>query len=90
MKRIAMSFFVLTMGSNVAPAQQDGLSFQLPRECLERHVPDPSKCVIQDGPPHRVYPVASKPNNSRLGAGGTTAPATTPAKGSGASIMTSR
>lgn len=36
-----------------APAQN---TFELPRDCLERQVADPSRCVIQDGPPQRVYP----------------------------------
>lgn len=41
--------------------------FQLPRECSERQVSDPSKCVIQDGAPHRVYPATRNANLSNGG-----------------------
>ena len=44
--------------------------FELPRECRERQVANPDKCIIQDGPPHRVYPGA---RNNRLNTSSTAA-----------------
>ena len=79
MARITTSALLLTLFAWPALAQD---SFELPRECLERHVPDPSKCVIQDGPPHRVYPatrILHKPAGTKPAQpSNTNTPATTP------------
>jgi hypothetical protein len=53
MARITASALLLILFAEPALAQ---ITFELPRECLERQVPDPRGCEIQDGPPHRVYP----------------------------------
>ena len=63
MKTNWVTIALLAGFASVAQAQTD---FQLPRECLERQVPDPSKCVIQDGPPHRVYPATRNLNKSTV------------------------
>lgn len=79
MARITASALLLTLFAVPALAQN---TFELPRECLERQVPDPSKCEIQDGPPHRVYPATRhlhKPAGSKPSQPATTStPATTP------------
>jgi hypothetical protein len=65
---IAAALLLATVGS--ALAQTD---FQLPRECLERQVVSPERCVIQDGPPRLpLVPLARRPD------GTTGTPTTTP------------
>lgn len=79
MKTVLVEIALLAGIVNAVQAQTD---FQLPRECLERQVPDPSKCEIQDGPPHRVYPATRhlhKPAGPKPAQPATTStPATTP------------
>lgn len=62
MKSVAISIVLLTALSGAAWAQT---TFELPRECRERHGVDPEKCVIQDGPAPlpwlRKKPEAVKP-----------------------------
>ncbi len=43
--------------------------FQLPRECRERQLADPQKCVIQDGLPPRLpwlHPVPARPGTAAI------------------------
>lgn len=50
----------ILLTSGLALAQNE---FQLPRECSERQLADPQKCVIQDGLPPRLpwlHPVPLK------------------------------
>lgn len=49
-------------------------TFELPRECRERHGVDPEKCVIQDGPPADPW-VRKKVQTAKPPASPTPAPA---------------
>lgn len=76
-----MKIGVLLLSALAWPALAQN-TFELPRECLERQVPDPSKCVIQDGPPQRVYPATRnlhKPAATKVApAAGANTPSTAP------------
>ncbi len=46
---------LLAAGAAIAAFAAPALAQTLPPECSERKVVDENKCVIQNGPPRRVY-----------------------------------
>lgn len=54
-------------------------NFQLPRECSERIVVNPEKCVIQDGPPRLPLVRQTPVGNTQTPAVPATTPTTAPA-----------
>lgn len=66
---------LLAAASSAAWAQN---TFELPRECRERHGVDPEKCVIQDGPPADPW-VRKKVQTAKPPASPPPAPAPAPA-----------
>jgi hypothetical protein len=67
---VSVATLLLTMAST-ALAQTN---FELPRECLERQVVNPERCIIQDGPPR--LPLVPQSKRPTFGADST--PQTTP------------